>query len=60
MKVIEKKLAHGSPWHELFSSPSFQQAMQILPELKEKFISVAKQEYRDKNVKLNRDAVDLE
>ncbi|MNF77692.1 hypothetical protein D3C84_598430 [compost metagenome] len=52
--------AHGSPWHELFSSPSFQQAMQILPELKEKFISVAKQEYRDKNVKLNRDAVDLE
>jgi len=53
-------LAHGSPWHELFSSPSFQQAMQILPELKEKFISVAKQEYRDKNVKLNRDAVDLE
>lgn len=33
---------HGSPWHELFSSTAFQKAMNSVPELKEKFIEIAK------------------
>lgn len=34
---------HGSPWHELFSSNAFQNAMNMVPELKDKFIEIAKE-----------------
>lgn len=33
---------HGSPWHEFFSSPAFQKALDTVPDLKDKFISIAK------------------
>jgi outer membrane murein-binding lipoprotein Lpp len=33
---------HGSPWHEFFSSPAFQKALDAVPDLKDKFISIAK------------------
>ncbi len=33
---------HGSPWHELFSSPAFQKAIDTVPELKDKFVEIAK------------------
>lgn len=33
---------HGSPWHELISSTQFQKALQDVPELKEKLISIIK------------------
>ncbi|RDB02307.1 hypothetical protein [Runella aurantiaca] len=33
---------HGSPWHELFSSPAFQRALDTVPEFRDKFIEVAK------------------
>lgn len=32
---------HNSPWQELFSSPAFQKAINTIPELKDKFISIA-------------------
>lgn len=34
---------HGSPWHELFASPAFQKALHTVPDLKNKFIEVAKE-----------------
>lgn len=34
---------HGSPWHELFASKAFQNAMNTVPELKDKFIEIAKE-----------------
>jgi hypothetical protein len=34
---------HGSPWHELFSSPAFQKALNEIPEFRDKFIKVAKE-----------------
>ncbi|MDD2161755.1 hypothetical protein N1078_14320 [Pseudomonas sp. MIL19] len=33
---------HGSPWQELISSKQFQSAMDIVPELKDKFINITK------------------
>jgi len=33
---------HGSPWHELISSDAFQKALNIAPNLRDKFIEVAK------------------
>lgn len=33
---------HGSPWHELFSSPAFQKAINTIPEFKDTFIKIAK------------------
>lgn len=33
---------HGSPWQELISSKQFQSAMDILPDLKDKFIDITK------------------
>jgi hypothetical protein len=33
---------HGSPWHELINSDAFQKAISIVPELKSKFIDLAK------------------
>jgi len=32
--------SHGSPWHELITSPQFEKAMNKIPELKDKFIQV--------------------
>ncbi len=34
--------SHGSPWHELVSSEAFQSAMKNIPELRDKFIEIAK------------------
>lgn len=34
--------SHGSPWHELVSSAAFQDALKTVPELRDKFIDVAK------------------
>jgi len=42
LRLVEQD-SHGSPWHEFFSSKQFQKALSALPELKEKYISVAKQ-----------------
>lgn len=33
---------HGSPWHELVSSDAFQKALSIVPDLRDKFIEIAK------------------
>lgn len=33
---------HNSPWSELFSSPHFQKALDTIPELRDKFISLSK------------------
>jgi len=41
LRLVENE-NHGSPWQELLSSPAFLKAMDIVPELKEKFISIAK------------------
>jgi chaperonin cofactor prefoldin len=41
LRLIDKE-SHGSPWQELISSEVFQTAMDNIPELKEKFINVAK------------------
>lgn len=34
---------HGSPWHELVSSEAFQKAITVVPELRDKFVEVAKE-----------------
>lgn len=41
LRLIEPE-SHGSPWHELFASKPFQKALNAVPELKDKFIEVAK------------------
>ena len=33
---------HGSPWHELISSEAFQNALSIVPDLRDKFYEIAK------------------
>jgi uncharacterized protein YdcH (DUF465 family) len=43
LRLVEDEY-HGSPWHELFSSPAFQKALDTVPDLKDKFISIAKEE----------------
>lgn len=35
--------SHGSPWHELVTSPEFRSAIDNIPELRKKFIELAKQ-----------------
>lgn len=42
LRLVESE-THGSPWHELFASPQFRNALSTLPDLKDKFIEVAKQ-----------------
>lgn len=42
LRLIEAE-SHGSPWHELFASKPFQKALNTIPELKEKFVEVAKE-----------------
>jgi chaperonin cofactor prefoldin len=41
LRLVETD-SHGSPWHELFSSKAFQKALDTVPDLKDKFIEVAK------------------
>lgn len=41
LRLVETE-THGSPWHELITSPQFQNAIQKVPELKDKFIEMAK------------------
>jgi hypothetical protein len=41
LRLMEQD-THGSPWHELVSSPQFQKALQSVPELRDKFIDIAK------------------
>ncbi len=42
LRFVEQT-SHGSPWHELFASSQFQNALATIPELKDKFIEIAKQ-----------------
>lgn len=42
LRLVDHQI-HGSPWHEFFASQQFQAALSAIPELKEKFIEVAKQ-----------------
>ncbi|HTJ53214.1 MAG TPA: hypothetical protein VL443_27355 [Cyclobacteriaceae bacterium] len=42
MRLMEKD-HHGSPWHELISSSQFQKALQVIPELKDKFLAIGGQ-----------------
>lgn len=41
LRLVEND-THGSPWHELISSPAFQKAMETVPDLRDKFIEIAK------------------
>lgn len=41
LRLIEAE-HHGSPWSALFSSPHFQKALDMIPELRDKFIEVSK------------------
>jgi hypothetical protein len=41
LRLVESD-QYGSPWHELFSSGAFQKALNTVPELKDKFIEIAK------------------
>lgn len=41
LRLVEET-AHGSPWHELISSSAFRDALSIVPDLRDKFIEVAK------------------
>ena len=41
LRLIEET-SHGSPWHELISSKSFQKALDTVPELKDTFIEISK------------------
>lgn len=43
LRLVEHE-THGSPWHEFFSSKQFQSALNTIPELKNKFIEVAKKD----------------
>jgi len=39
LRLMEKE-HHGSPWHELMTSPQFQKAMETVPDLKDKFFEI--------------------
>lgn len=41
LRLVENT-THGSPWHELISSDAFRGAMESVPELRAKFIEIAK------------------
>lgn len=41
LRLVESDY-HGSPWHEFFSSSAFQKALNTVPDLKDEFISIAK------------------
>ena len=40
LRLMEQH-THGSPWHELISSPQFEKALDKVPELKTKFVDIA-------------------
>ncbi|MHA4741963.1 hypothetical protein [Dyadobacter sp. MSC1_007] len=42
LRLVESD-THGSPWHELFASKPFQNALEVVPNLKDKFVEVAKE-----------------
>jgi outer membrane murein-binding lipoprotein Lpp len=37
--------SHGSPWSELVNSPAFQKAVEMVPELKDKFFDITKSRF---------------
>lgn len=41
LRLVEGE-SHGSPWHELVGSAAFQKALRTVPELRDKFIELAK------------------
>ena len=41
LRLVEDT-SHGSPWHELVSSPEFREAIDNIPEFRDKFIELAK------------------
>ncbi|MGB0835754.1 MAG: hypothetical protein ACPGR2_14680 [Psychrobium sp.] len=41
LRLVEEN-SHGSPWHELVSSPEFREAIDNIPEFRDKFIELAK------------------
>ena len=41
--------SHGSPWHELITSPQFEKAMNKIPDLKDKFVEITKKAKSNKN-----------
>lgn len=41
LRLVEGE-SHGSPWHELIASSAFQNALRTVPELRDKFIELAK------------------
>lgn len=41
LRLVEGE-SHGSPWHELIASTAFQNALRTVPELRDKFIEIAK------------------
>lgn len=41
LRLVDSE-THGSPWHELISSPAFQKALETVPDLRDKFIELAK------------------
>jgi len=47
LRLVED-ISHGSPWHELVASEAFQKALATVPELKDKFIELAKATLADK------------
>ncbi len=49
LRLVED-ISHGSPWHELVASEAFQKALGTVPELKDKFIELAKATFADKSV----------
>lgn len=42
LRLVEEA-SHGSPWHELVASPAFQNALAMVPELRDKFLELAKE-----------------
>ena len=40
LRLIQGQI-HGSPWHELITSEEFTKALEIIPELRDRFITIA-------------------
>lgn len=40
LRLVQDKI-HGSPWHELIGSEEFRKALQLFPELRDRFIAIA-------------------
>lgn len=48
LRFVESEI-HGSPWHELTSSPAFEKALSLVPELKSKYLSLVPAALRGKS-----------